>query len=86
MLDRLDALLFTLVVGYYVSLARAVRPHVGPTWETDAMRKLLILGSTGSIGTQALDVVRASGDLELVGLAAQTQLGAAASSRPSSTA
>ncbi len=35
------------------------------------MRRLLILGSTGSIGTQALDVVRASGDFDLAGLAAQ---------------
>jgi 1-deoxy-D-xylulose-5-phosphate reductoisomerase len=36
------------------------------------MRKLLILGSTGSIGTQALEVVTAAGtELELVGLAAQ---------------
>jgi 1-deoxy-D-xylulose-5-phosphate reductoisomerase len=34
------------------------------------MRRLLILGSTGSIGTQALDVVR-SGGFELVGVAAQ---------------
>src|SRR4051794_33161027 len=34
------------------------------------MRKLLILGSTGSIGKQALDVVRHSGELEVVGLAA----------------
>ncbi len=37
------------------------------------MRRLLILGSTGSIGTQALDVVeRAAGDFELVGLSAGT--------------
>jgi 1-deoxy-D-xylulose-5-phosphate reductoisomerase len=35
------------------------------------MRKLVILGSTGSIGIQALEVVRASGELEPVGLAAQ---------------
>ncbi|MEA2273264.1 MAG: 1-deoxy-D-xylulose-5-phosphate reductoisomerase, partial [Solirubrobacteraceae bacterium] len=35
-------------------------------------RRLLILGSTGSIGTQALDIVERSEDLELVGLAAQT--------------
>jgi 1-deoxy-D-xylulose-5-phosphate reductoisomerase len=35
------------------------------------MRRLLILGSTGSIGTQALDVVRAGGDFDLAGLAAQ---------------
>ena len=35
-------------------------------------RRLLILGSTGSIGTQALDIVARSEDLELVGLSAQT--------------
>ncbi len=35
------------------------------------MKRLLILGSTGSIGTQALDVVvRAKGEFELVGLSA----------------
>ncbi len=36
-------------------------------------RRLLILGSTGSIGTQALDIVTAAGDeLELVGLSAES--------------
>jgi 1-deoxy-D-xylulose-5-phosphate reductoisomerase len=35
------------------------------------VRRLVILGSTGSIGTQALDVVSAGGDLEVVGLGAQ---------------
>ena len=34
-------------------------------------RRLLILGSTGSIGTQALDIVSRSRDLELVGLSAE---------------
>jgi 1-deoxy-D-xylulose-5-phosphate reductoisomerase len=34
------------------------------------MKKVLILGSTGSIGTQALEVVAASEDLQVVGLAA----------------
>jgi 1-deoxy-D-xylulose-5-phosphate reductoisomerase len=34
------------------------------------MRKLVILGSTGSIGSQALEVVRESRDLEVVGLTA----------------
>jgi 1-deoxy-D-xylulose-5-phosphate reductoisomerase len=34
------------------------------------MRKVLILGSTGSIGTQALDVVGRSDELQVVGLAA----------------
>ena len=35
-------------------------------------RRLLILGSTGSIGTQALDVVARSEELELVGLSAES--------------
>jgi 1-deoxy-D-xylulose-5-phosphate reductoisomerase len=34
------------------------------------LRRLLILGSTGSIGTQALDIVARSDELELVGLSA----------------
>src|SRR3954468_23389081 len=34
-------------------------------------RKLLILGSTGPIGTQALEIVGRSDDLELVGLCAE---------------
>jgi 1-deoxy-D-xylulose-5-phosphate reductoisomerase len=34
------------------------------------VRRILILGSTGSVGTQALEVVRASDELEVVGLAA----------------
>ncbi len=36
------------------------------------MRRVLILGSTGSIGVQALEVVERSDELEVVGLAAQT--------------
>lgn len=34
------------------------------------MRKLAILGSTGSIGTQTLDVVRSNKDLQVVGISA----------------
>ena len=34
------------------------------------MKKIAILGSTGSIGTQTLDVVRANDYLEIVGLSA----------------
>jgi 1-deoxy-D-xylulose-5-phosphate reductoisomerase len=34
------------------------------------VRRVLIVGSTGSIGTQALDVVERSGELEIAGLAA----------------
>ena len=33
-------------------------------------RKIILLGSTGSIGTQTLDVVRNNADLEIIGLAA----------------
>ena len=37
------------------------------------MRRIIVLGSTGSIGTQALDVIRANPRrFELVGLAAGT--------------
>jgi 1-deoxy-D-xylulose-5-phosphate reductoisomerase len=36
------------------------------------MRKVLILGSTGSIGVQALDVVRGSTELQAIGLSAST--------------
>jgi 1-deoxy-D-xylulose-5-phosphate reductoisomerase len=40
------------------------------------VRRLLILGSTGSIGTQALDIVSRSEDLEIVGLSAERSWGA----------
>jgi 1-deoxy-D-xylulose-5-phosphate reductoisomerase len=36
------------------------------------VKKVLILGSTGSIGVQALEVVAASNELEVVGLSAGT--------------
>ncbi len=40
-------------------------------WVTNRRRKVLVLGSTGSIGTQALEVIAANPDrFELVGLAA----------------
>jgi len=43
-----------------------------PQWAS--VKRLLILGSTGSIGTQALDVVaRAKGEFEVVGLSASSQ-------------
>ena len=34
------------------------------------MKKIAILGSTGSIGTQTLEVARTNGDLDVVALAA----------------
>src|SRR5215212_6023511 len=36
------------------------------------MRRLLILGATGSIGTQALEIVERSPELDLVGLSAES--------------
>ena len=38
------------------------------------MKKIAILGSTGSIGTQTLDVVRNNGDIEVLGLAAGSNI------------
>lgn len=38
------------------------------------MKKIAILGSTGSIGTQTLEIVRENPDLEIVGLAAGTNI------------
>lgn len=39
-----------------------------------SMRQIAILGSTGSIGTQTLDVIRENRDLEVVGLAAASNI------------
>ena len=36
------------------------------------MRRVLVLGSTGSVGTQALEIVERSPDLEVVGLSAES--------------
>ena len=38
------------------------------------MKKIAILGSTGSIGTQTLDVVRNNGDIEVLGLSAGSNI------------
>ena len=39
------------------------------------MKRIVILGSTGSIGTQTLDVVRSYRDIEVVGLSAHENIG-----------
>jgi 1-deoxy-D-xylulose-5-phosphate reductoisomerase len=41
-----------------------------PPYPPAGMKRLVILGSTGSIGTQALEIAAASGELQVVGLAA----------------
>ena len=38
------------------------------------MKKIAILGSTGSIGTQTLEVARENGDIKVCGLAAGTNI------------
>ncbi|MFR9065150.1 MAG: 1-deoxy-D-xylulose-5-phosphate reductoisomerase, partial [[Clostridium] scindens] len=38
------------------------------------MKRIAILGSTGSIGTQTLEVVRENGDIEVLGLAAGSNI------------
>lgn len=38
------------------------------------MKKIAILGSTGSIGTQTLDVVERNDDLQVVGIAAGSNI------------
>ena len=38
------------------------------------MKKIAILGSTGSIGTQTLDVVRAQKDIEVTAVAAGSNI------------
>ena len=38
------------------------------------MKKIAILGSTGSIGTQTLEVVRENKDIEVLGLAAENNI------------
>jgi 1-deoxy-D-xylulose-5-phosphate reductoisomerase len=43
-----------------------------PAPRLSRVRRIVIVGSTGSIGTQALDVVERSSELEVVGLAAAT--------------
>ena len=39
------------------------------------MKKIAILGSTGSIGTQTLDIVREQGDIQVVAMAAGSNIG-----------
>ncbi len=60
--------------GFDLGLELSPRPggalHALPT--LSPVRRILIVGSTGSIGTQALDVVERSDELEVVGLAADS--------------
>src|SRR5206468_6225575 len=54
--------------------SRALEDRLRHPSRLDRVRRVVILGSTGSIGTQALDVVERSDELEVVALAAATRL------------
>ena len=64
-LDRLDALLFSWVAAYYV-IAR-LRPGLDPY--TFGVKRIAVLGATGSIGRQALEIIDAHPELEVCALA-----------------
>ena len=53
-------------------LLRGRRARLRLTPTLSPVRRILIVGATGSIGTQALDVVERNPDLEVVGLAASS--------------
>ena len=58
--------------------AERLRPDRSPVVPTlAAVKDVLILGSTGSIGEQAIDVVGRSAELRIAGLSAGCELGAA---------
>ena len=63
-------------LGVYTSCSPVAHdPFIAPEFSAvdwrGVARRLLILGSTGSIGTQALEIVAVAPDLELVGLSAE---------------
>ena len=62
MLDRIDSLLFASVAAFYVVLASGVG-HTVP------VKRIALLGATGSIGRQAIEVIERNPELELCALA-----------------
>ena len=62
MLDRIDSLLFASVAAFYVVHS----PGVG---HTVTVKRIALLGATGSIGRQAIEVVERNPELELCALA-----------------
>ena len=72
MLDRLDSLLFTgPAFYYYVAIVANVLTHDCPPALERAMKNIVILGSTGSIGTNTLDIVdRFPQEFRVIGLTA----------------
>ena len=69
-LDRFDAILFCLPAVYYL-VARTAASSDEQRHRPDGVRSVVVLGSTGSVGTQALDVIRRHrDDYQVVALAA----------------
>ena len=64
--------------------ARTTELALATDGEGDWRRKISLIGSTGSIGTQTLDIVRARPDRFEVTLAAGRQVGQLAEQSPSS--
>ena len=62
MLDRIDALLFASVAAFY-------RGHRAGVGHTVRVKRVALLGATGSIGRQAIEVVERNPELELCALA-----------------
>ena len=65
MLDRIDALLFAAVAG----VLRGHRLRVERVGHTVPVKRVALLGATGSIGRQAIEVVERNPELELCALA-----------------
>ena len=75
MLDRIDSLLFASVAAFYVVLAF----YIGRVGHTVPVRRVALLGATGSIGRQAIEVIERNPELELCALASgSADLGALA--------
>ena len=50
--------LYSVIFGRFVSLQKSVEDRKNKKLKQDNKRHIAILGSTGSIGTQALDVIK----------------------------
>ena len=75
MLDRIDSLLFAAVAAYYTILRSALGdPRTGSAVHFDADEtRIALLGATGSIGRQAVEIVESHPELELVAAASGSQ-------------
>ena len=73
MLDRIDAQLFAVVAAFYVILA--FDGYVAPKRDLrlNTVKRIALLGATGSIGRQALEIIDAHPELELVAAASGSQ-------------